>query len=191
MPIFVSAYKEPRRDITRLKELILYIAQRSEDDERFGSVKLNKILYYADCGAYLRLGRPITEARYQHLAEGPAPVELLIAQRELLDEGAAITEERPYYNRTQRRLTPKRGSNSSLFSREELDIVDEVIADLWNLNGADVSKRSHEEWGWRLTSDREMIEFRTYWLSPEPLSQEQVEYGIGLWEELNAGAAGA
>ena len=53
--------------------LILYVAERSEHDDRFGAVKLNKIMYYADFTAYWKLGRPITGATYQRLDEGPLP----------------------------------------------------------------------------------------------------------------------
>ena len=39
----------------------IYIVQTERFlDERFGAVKLNKILYFADFEAYRRLGEPIT-----------------------------------------------------------------------------------------------------------------------------------
>jgi len=44
----------------RLRELILLIATRSEGDEPFGAVKLNKLLFYADFFAYVKFGESIT-----------------------------------------------------------------------------------------------------------------------------------
>ena len=52
-------------DAKKFCELVLYIAKRSEDDPRFCAVKLNKIMYYSDFGAYRRLGQSITGANYQ------------------------------------------------------------------------------------------------------------------------------
>lgn len=187
----LSRYKEPSgKRLDRLKELIVYIAERCKDDPRFGAIKLNKILYYADTGAYLRLGKPITEATYQHLPEGPAPRELLIAQRELLDDGAVGQEQRVYYNHVQKPLVARRGPDLSHFDQSELDIVDEVIKDLWNMNGKEASDRTHQEWGWRLTADGDEIPYRMSWLSPEPLTQEQLEIGLDLWEELQGAGTG-
>ncbi|MEP6936295.1 MAG: type II toxin-antitoxin system antitoxin SocA domain-containing protein [Nitrospirota bacterium] len=48
------------------------IAHKGKTDPRLGSVKLNKLLYYADFTAYRNLEKAITGAEYQHLPEGPA-----------------------------------------------------------------------------------------------------------------------
>ncbi|MBM4416381.1 MAG: DUF4065 domain-containing protein [Chloroflexi bacterium] len=63
-------------DRSRFKEVLLYIAQSSENDPRFGATKLNKILYFSDFKAFATLGDFITGATYQRLDRGPAPHEL-------------------------------------------------------------------------------------------------------------------
>ncbi len=76
-------------DAAKFRELFLYIAESCAEDPRFGAVKLNKILYYADFEAYRRLGEPITGDTYRKLSEGPAPGWLLQQRSILLDSGAA------------------------------------------------------------------------------------------------------
>ena len=61
-----------RRD-KKLKELVLYIAQKSEDDPSFGATKLNKILFAADFYFFGQTGRSITGASYVHRGKGPVP----------------------------------------------------------------------------------------------------------------------
>lgn len=173
-------------DVTKLKEMVLYISQLSEGDPRFGAIKLNKILYYADFTAYRELGQPITEANYQHLREGPAPKELLQAVDELENEGGIRYEHRRYYTRRQKRIVRCREPNLKHFNPKELRIVEDVVKVLWDLNAIEVRDLSHEEWGWRLSDDGEIIPYRTAWLSPEPLTQEQIRDGIRLWEEMSA-----
>ena len=112
----------------KLKELMLLIANLSSQDEQFGSIKLNKLLYYGDFEAYRKLEQPITCARYQHLDEGPAPMELLGAQEALVESGDAIIEERYSGGLLQRRIVPQREPDLSLFSKEELDIVRSVVS---------------------------------------------------------------
>lgn len=173
-------------DLTKLKETILFICGHERDDPAFGAVKLNKLLYYADSKAYRELGDSITGATYQNLSEGHAPKELLAARDELLEEEDIKYELRPYYTRLQKRMTGCRKPKMSLFSPEEIDILREVIDTFWDFNATDISNFSHEEWGWKLTNVGEEIPYRTAWLSPEPLTQEQIKTGINLWKEINA-----
>lgn len=66
-----------RTDDRKRRELILYLASRSEEDPRFSSTKLNKLLFYCDFTAYRQLGQSITGHGYQKLQFGPAPKAML------------------------------------------------------------------------------------------------------------------
>jgi len=81
----------------KFQELMLYIASRSADDQKFGATKLNKILFYADFQAYLSLGKSITGAEYQRLGNGPAPRELKSLEADLIEKKFAILQEEPVY----------------------------------------------------------------------------------------------
>ncbi len=168
----------------KFQEAILYVSQRSVDDPKFGSVKLNKILYYADFWSFTKLGRSITGATYQHLPEGPAPRELLTQREELIQRGELRIESRVYHHRSQKRPVAQRDADRALFSPDELALLDEAIEYLRPFDAAEVSDLSHREWGWRLTSDGDVISYRTAWLSAEPLDQEQVEFGERLALDL-------
>lgn len=164
----------------KFRELIVYIAKQSADDPRFGAVKLNKILYYADFAAYRQLGQPITGATYRKLSEGPAPVQLVGARRELIDSGDAALEERPYFTGMQQRLViaDRRNPDLELFGPGELEIVDSVIDFFEGKTAREVSDFSHREPGWVIAIGREVIPYETAWLSSEPISQETEEEGI-------------
>ena len=162
----------------KFNELVLYIAQQSEGDPRFGATKLNKLLFYADFGCYRLLGAPITGATYRHLQAGPAPKQLLETRRFLVDSDAAEIVTRPYFAGIQTRVVPKRAPNiSGVLSDEELSIVDDVINEFWQYNGQQISERSHREWPWLVTKDMEEIPYYTAWVSTDPLTPEQVDVG--------------
>ncbi len=170
--------KRPKYNEEKLAELILYVCHKSEADERFGATKLNKILFYSDFAAYRQLGQPITGADYQNLEEGPAPRKLPPIRKRLTKPGkdrAAHLEHRFYYTGIQERLVVDRLPRVDIFTKEELKIVDEVIADLWPLNGSEVSVRSHKELGWKLTREGESIPYSAAWFSSEPLTMEEIE----------------
>lgn len=172
-------------NLTKLKETILFICKHAHDDPALGAVKLNKLLYYADFKAYRDLGKSITQATYQNLQEGPAPKEFLAARQELLDEDAIKYEKRPYFTHVQKRMTGCREPDLSIFTPQEIGILMEVITTFWEYDATDISELSHLEWGWKLTDRGEDIPYRTAWLSPDPLTQEQIGEGIRLWKELN------
>ena len=175
-------------DEGKLKELIIYIAHRSENDQRFGAVKLNKLLFYSDFTAYRELGSPITGATYQHLQEGPAPREFLQVQNALLHKDVAM-EPRPYFGGTlQKRLVPLRPPDLSVFTVEELRIVDGVITEFLNMNARQISQYSHDEYGWRLTDEGETIPYAASYFESAPLTQEQIEHGqeVARRHELQA-----
>jgi hypothetical protein len=161
---------------TKFRELVLYIAHKSEGDPRFDAVKLNKLLYYSDFNAYRRLGRPITNATYQKLSEGPAPKEMLPQRRIMLDKGDITIEHRPYFNGVQQRLVALRPPQKGLFNAEELAIADEMIEAMWHMTASEASAFAQRELGWLAARPGEEIPYQTAWLSSEPLPQEAEEY---------------
>ena len=163
----------------KFSELVLYIARQSENDPRFGTVKLNKILYYADFNAYRRLGNPITGADYQKLSEGPAPREMLSARKIMLDSQDISMDFQPYFNGIQQRITAHREPDVGVFSRGEIEIVNETISALWDMSARQVSDLSHNEIGCKAARQGETIPYETTWLSSDPIPQEAEEF----WRE--------
>ena len=166
----------------KFQELVLYIAEQSQDDPRFGAVKLMKLLFYSDFGAYRLFGEPITGATYQHYPQGPVPKEWKDTKRILIEAEDATEEVREYFMGNQKRLIPQRGANIALFDPVELKLVGEVIQEFENYNATSISEFSHREWAWRSTNDREDIPYNTAWVSRGPLSAEQIEVGLGIAE---------
>lgn len=171
----------------KLRELIVYIANKSKKDPHFGAVKLNKLLYYADFSAYRILGHSITGAEYQHLNEGPAPRRGLPARRALEEaEAIKMKYEPTIIGEDRHRIVPQRKAYA-IFSKEQKALVDNVIKEFWNLTGSELSEKSHREFGWRLTRQGEIIHYRTSWLSAAPLTEEQIEMGKQIADKKKVG----
>ena len=164
----------------KFRELILYIAEESRSDPRFGTVKMNKILYYADFEAYRRLGKPITAATYRKLSEGPAAVQMLPQRRILFDSGDVVVERKPYFCGALHRIVAQRPARTELFAMEELEIVDQVIQGMWHMTAREAAEFSHQELGWQVANYGEAIPYPTAWLSPGPVPQEAEEYAAEL-----------
>jgi len=167
-------------DSRKFAELILYIAKKSESDERFGATKLNKILHYSDFEAYRKLGKPITGADYKHISEGAAPNQLLPIRTNMIRDGDLEIVDNPYYGKKQKRPVAKRAPILDSFDQQELQIVDGVIDRLWADNADDVSEKSHNELGYRLTNPNEIIPYAFTYFIERPLTQPEIELGLQI-----------
>jgi len=154
---------DPNRppDDNKLRELILFIAKQSRGDERFGSVKLNKLLFFSDFLAYVRLGSSITGQEYQCLKKGPAPRKLLPIIKSMKRSGALTIEDREYHGHTQKVPTALREPNLAEFTAEEIGIVTEVLVAHYRKNAKSISSKSHEFSGWQLAREGETIPYQT------------------------------
>jgi len=170
----------------RLRELILYIADKCEYDPRFGATKLNKILFFADFIAYERFGNAITGARYQKLKHGPAPRLLPRVRQQLLDADDVIEKPVKIYDYNQHRLIARREPNLDRFQAREIAVIDQVIDLLREMTAEEASEFSHRFRGWQLAEIGEDIPYSTVYLAdgPPELSEDEVAEARDLARQI-------
>jgi len=160
---------------------MLYAAEKSRSDERFGATKLNKILFFSDFLSYGLTGTPITGATYQKLKNGPAPVELKPVAREIVAEHSGMFVKRAWFNYTQTVLVPLRPANINPFSAEEIDLVDDVIRNLAPLDATETSLLSHDRSeAWQIAEIGDVIPYEAVFLS----SRKPNSVDVGRAQEL-------
>lgn len=158
----------------RLRELVLYISWKCEDDPKFGAVKLNKILFLSDFLSYRYRGSAITGAEYMRLDHGPVPRRLLPAQNKLLEDGDIAIKETwlaDTLRHPRKQTVALRAPNLELFSGEEIALVDSVITKVLPLNGTQLSEVTHDFIGWRIAGEGETIPYQASLISSEPPSE--------------------
>ncbi len=148
-------------DGRKFKELILYFSKKCKSTPYFGSVKLNKLLYFSDFVAYGRLGKPVTGATYIHLPKGPGPSQMLPVRNEMEKHGDLRIEPVQTPQGSQQRTIAQREPDMSLFSAEEIAICDEVFRLIEDKSALEASDVSHKWAGWRLTAMKEAIPYYT------------------------------
>ena len=171
-------------DDAKLKELILFIAERSAADEFFGSTKLNKILFFADFLAFAKLGSSITGHVYQKLDNGPAPKQMLPVMKEMVLSRVLAIQKRDHHGRTQNVPIALRRPKLKLFSAEEIAVVTEVLDSLKRKNAKGVSTLSHEFSGWKLAEDRELIPYQCALVRFQKPRKRDIEQLLSMGEKL-------
>lgn len=172
-------------DDRKLKELILYIAKKSETDEFFGSTKLNKLLFFSDFIAFAELGKAITHQQYQKLKWGPALRRLLPIQSEMENSGECRIQSRLVGVHQQQRLIPLREPDMSRFSKAEMELIDKVIEQLSRHGATSLSAMSHRFIGWRVARSNEDIPYETALLSQRTLSEKEKRHAVDIASSVN------
>jgi len=173
-------------DNARLKEMIVYVASKCQEDPGFGAVKLNKILFQADFRSYRLRGRPVTGAAYFRLKYGPAPRAMVPVMQELHSDDAVRTQRRIVGGREQRRPIALRPAKLHFFSGEDIAIIDDIISEMWGRSAIDVSAESHGiQWQTRTNSDP--IPYEAAYLSDDPVTADDRQRASELIRELGIG----
>jgi hypothetical protein len=156
----------------RLKELTLYVAQKCTDMERFGKIKLNKILWRSDFRAFRERGLPVTGRAYQRLMFGPAPVEMSPVLNEMTQENLLDWKQQSFgFDESgkeviERRPTPLADPVMTFFSPDDLTYVDAAIEYYRYMTGMETSDDSHGV-AWRTRSDGDAMPYESAFFSDE------------------------
>ena len=128
----------------RLKQMILYIADQCASAERFGLIKLNKILWKSDFDSFAARGVPVTGRDYQRLELGPAPKEITPLYRDMLRDGLIRVETIDFGDDViEKRTIPLVQYDLSLFTEDDIRFVDAAITYYWMMTGTETSDDSH------------------------------------------------
>lgn len=172
----------------KLRELILHITSRL-DDGNLGATKLNKLLYFADVLAFQQLGESITGEDYQVLNHGPAARGLLPTRQAMVADGTCViqpVQRGPY---TLHRIVPLRLANLDVFSAAEIAIVDELLQDLHDATGTDLSRFSHDTLPWEQLQQGDSIPLAAPLVSKPVLTREEIDHARTLVPTISPSAA--
>jgi uncharacterized phage-associated protein len=173
----------PRRIVpneNKFRELLLFIARRSEGDPRFGAIKLNKLLFYSDFLAYLTLGHPITGQPYFALENGPAPRYLVRVREQMVKSKEIAISRKTTLSGVQERVLALREPDPNKFTPAEIALVTKVLDVCRSQSGTELSELSHRFAGWRLAGDKEDIPYEVALVGNRPPTLAEKSYGVKL-----------
>ena len=157
----------------RLRELMLFVADRCQDDPNFGATKLNKVLFYCDFYAFAKLGKSVTGIPYNKLQYGPVPTGAESTRRKMVqDEDVLMTLEGYSPFRTER-MIPRRPADLNLFSGPEIALVDGIIDALSDATGSQLRDMSHGK-AWQAVGLHQAIPYEAVFLSDQPYTEEDI-----------------
>lgn len=172
----------------KLRELALYISERSAVDPAFGATKLNKLLFYSDFLAYLNFGKSITGQTYFRLNNGPAPKRWFFVREKMVDDGDLAVTKEEFFGFAKEKPIPLRKPDVSKFNAKELGLVDRVISKYLALNASQISDESHGFIGWSLAKDKEDIPYEVALVFRPELNEELIKHGLAIHHRITSAA---
>lgn len=148
----------------KFKEMLLYAAARLRDDCAGGAKKLNQAIFVAEFTHLRRHRQVISGCEFEKSPYGPAPRELVLVRQDLIGSGAAQLVEEDFFGRPQLRLIPVRAADLAVFANGEVQTIEDVVNQLADMTGGQVSELCDQEPGWRLTEVGETIPYSTAFL---------------------------
>lgn len=167
----------------KFDELIVYLCRRCDLLPSWGRTKLAKLLYFSDFEAYRRFSKPITEATYHKLPQGPVPPLLFERLRDLQESRRIHEIRRQVGNFDELRPTALDEANIDIFSPGEVAVIEQSIAAYASLTARQLSEITHREPGWKLARPDEEIPFFTALSSERKLTIEEEDYYRQLSEQ--------
>jgi Antitoxin SocA-like, Panacea domain len=166
----------------RLRELILFIAERCQDDPTFGATKLAKILFRADFISFARYGESITNTSYQKLPHGPVPTAVASVRGEMLEKGEIVMTKEGYSPYLRDRVIPLREANLDGFKARDIALIDGVIEMFHAASASDISRFSHDK-AWQAARDYETIPYEAALLSDAGPTEQDIARARELNDE--------
>lgn len=136
----------------RMKNIILYFISKCGG---VFNTKMNKLLFYADFLSYKRHGIGISGLRYVAIQYGPVPVRWDVIYGsidEVNSEIVAFPSGNSGVN-----LCSDAKPDMSIFSKEEISILDYVLEKFRNLKSNELSVISHQEDAWKKYVNKRML----------------------------------
>jgi hypothetical protein len=162
----------------RAENLILLVCQRMEDCPEFGAIVLAKILYYIDHAHYLKYGKKLTGFSYvrQRLGPTPKPSEFLPIKEQLIASGRMEEKQVEYFGRLQKRARAVAKPDVTVFSPEQVELIDSIINSFIGVNGKLASDLTHEEISWKIAGPMEELPDYAYLLTEADLDESDLAW---------------
>ena len=175
----------------KTEKVILYIANKLKDEPNYGSVMLNKILYFVDHISYLKYDTSITSFKYIKQKRGPtpAPSEFLPLIMKLVNQKRLRIESKERLGYIQKRFiadeTPELDTS---LSGQEVALIDGIISECSKYSGNDLSNITHNMLAWQIAEPMQELPPFTFLLSAQAVTDSDIKWSktqIAAHESFN------
>ncbi len=160
----------PTLQISKFKNVLLYILERCAGKPNVGETVLHKLLYFSDFNYYELFEEHLTGAKYRKLPFGPVPQKLDTIINQMIDNGQLQRVKTEYHGFPQTRYLPLEKADLTELRASEKEIIDRVIGQMSDWSAAAISNYSHKDMPWLATKEGEEINYELVFYRDAPFS---------------------
>ncbi len=161
---------EPTLQISKFKNVLLYILERCAGKPNVGETVLYKLLYFSDFNYYELYEEHLTGAKYRKLPYGPVPQKLDTIIGQMIKKGKLQRVKTEYHGYPQTRYLPLEKADLTELRASEKEIIDRVIEQMSDWSAAMLSNYSHGDKPWKASKDGEEINYELVFYRRPPYS---------------------
>jgi transcriptional regulator with XRE-family HTH domain len=156
----------PQKNISKFKEVLLYILEKVGAKVNIGEAVICKLLYFIDFDYYEKYEEQLMGAIYIKNHYGPTPAEFTNIVEVMTAAKDLVRVEQEYFKFQQTKYLPLRKPDLTKLSAQEIEHVDWVLARLSDKNAKEMEDYSHRDVPWitaeKMASlDYEAVFYRT------------------------------
>jgi uncharacterized phage-associated protein len=143
----------------KYKNVILFFANKVRNGT-LGKLKIMKLLYYLDFDFFEKYGRSVTGDAYLRFENGPVPRMGEKILKEMNGKDIKITTRKVTEGyKDQQHIEALKEFDLSVFEKEELVMLEELVAKWDKFTGSEMKNASHGEAPWIATKPNEVIDY--------------------------------
>ena len=160
----------PTLQISKFKNVLLYILERCAGKPNVGETVLYKLLYFSDFNYYELYEEHLTGATYRKLPFGPVPQKLDTIIGQMIKKGQLQRVKTVYHGFPQTRYLPLEKADLTELRASEKEIIDRVIEQMSDWSAAAISNYSHKDMPWLASKEGEEINYEFAFYREVPYS---------------------
>ena len=160
----------PTLQISKFKNVLLYILERCAGKPNVGETVLYKLLYFSDFNYYELYEEHLTGAKYRKLPFGPVPRKLDTIIGQMIEKGQLQRVKSEYHGYPQTRYLPLMKADLTKLMASEKEIIDRVIEQMSDWSAAAISNYSHKDMPWLASKEGAEINYELAFYRDAPFS---------------------
>ena len=138
----------PQENISKFKQVLLYILNKVGAKPNVGQTVIYKLLYFIDFDYYELFEEQRMGLKYIKNTYGPTPVDFAKLIKEMEKDGELEEIKTKYFNKDQTKYLPIKEPDLTILSAQELKHIDKELERLSDMTGSELSAYSHKEIPW-------------------------------------------
>lgn len=160
----------PTLQVSKFKNVLLYILERCAGKPNVGETVIYKLLYFSDFNYYELYEEHLTGAKYRKLPYGPVPQKLDTIIGQMIEKGQLQRVKTEYHGYPQTRYLPLEKADLTQLRASEKEIIDKVIEQMSDWSAAAISNYSHKDMPWLASKEGEEINYELAFYRDAPFS---------------------